>query len=338
MFLPLRMPGRNNIPWPRLGLTVGDPAGIGPEVLLKALSRPDLPPACYLIFSRPEVIESEAKTLGLTLSLLPFGGWENMSAPGIYVYPFEDATPLPRKGEASAEAGRISFRAFSLAIDMAKEGKIQAIVTAPVAKLSWSLAGIPYCGHTEYLEHLFPRAIMAFWSRKLRIALFTHHLPLMAALRRVTRENLIDFFSRLAESVNHLFGQPREYLVAGLNPHAGEEGLLGDEETKEIIPAVNEARKGGLNISGPYPPDMVFRHGLNNSRKIVIALYHDQALIAFKLVSFSDGVNLTLGLPFIRTSPDHGTAFDIAEQRVASERSMMAAIRLARRLALKLAS
>ncbi len=338
MSRPLRIPGRNNPAWPRLGLTVGDPAGIGPEVLIKALARPDLPSACYLVFSPPALIERETEALGLNLSFSLFDGWEEASAPGIYVYPCEETTPLPGKGEVSAEAGRISFRAFSLAVDMAKEGKVQAVVTAPVAKLSWSLAGVPYHGHTEYLEHFFPRAIMGFWSRRLRIALFTHHLPLAAALRRITRDNLVLFFQSLEESVNRLFGRPMEYLVAGLNPHAGEEGLLGEEEIKEIIPAINEARKMGLNISGPYPPDVVFRQGLNSARKIVIALYHDQGLIAFKLVSFSDGVNVTFGLPFVRTSPDHGTAFDIANQRVASEGSMMAAIRLAWRLAPKSAS
>lgn len=327
------MPGKNNRRWPLLGLTIGDPAGIGPEVLVKALARNDLLPARYLIISPPAVIEREAKALGVRLPLMPFSGWESLTAPGIYLYPFDEKRPLPAKGEASAEAGLISFRAFSLAVEMAKEGKVQAVVTAPVAKLSWSLAGISYCGHTGYLEHFYPEAIMAFWSRRLRIALFTHHVSLTAALKRVTKENLLIFFQRLQASVGRLFSQQMEYLVAGLNPHAGEEGLLGEEEIREIIPAVKEARRMGLNISGPYPPDVIFRHGLDNSRRIVIALHHDQGLIAFKLVSFSDGVNVTLGLPFIRTSPDHGTAFDIAKQRIASERSMMAAIRLARRLA-----
>jgi 4-hydroxythreonine-4-phosphate dehydrogenase len=170
---------------------------------------------------------------------------------------------------------------------------------------------------------------MAFWSEKLKVALFTHHLPLKSALRRVKKKQLQEFFA----FIHRIFerGMPGKYdfLVAGLNPHAGEAGLLGREEEEEIIPAIRSSQKKGLRISGPFPPDVVFRKALGQADKIVISLYHDQGLIAFKLVAFDTGVNVTLGMPYIRTSPDHGTAFDIAGKGIANPQSMIESIKLA---------
>ncbi len=170
---------------------------------------------------------------------------------------------------------------------------------------------------------------MSFWSPRLRVALLTHHLPLAEALGRVRREALLDFFRSLHRSLAALEGGPVELLVPGLNPHAGEGGLLGREEETEIRPAVEAARAEGIGISGPYPPDTVFRRALDRPGTLVAALYHDQGLIPFKLEGFEAGVNATLGLPFARTSPDHGTAFDIAGTGSADPRSMIEAVRLA---------
>jgi len=203
------------------------------------------------------------------------------------------------------------------------------MVTAPISKYSWNLAGIKYSGHTEYLSLIYPQAIMSFWSDRLNVALFTHHIPLKRALKRIKKDALLEFFIRLNSNIEKLCAGKHSLLVSGLNPHAGEEGLLGREELEEIIPAIEEAKKEGLPISGPFPPDIVCRTALNHPDKIVIALYHDQGLIAFKLVSFERGVNVTLGLPFIRTSPDHGTAFDIVGKGIASSQSMAEAIKIA---------
>ncbi len=334
-----REPGKNKFPWLRLGLTIGDPAGIGPEILIKALAKRELLPlGAYLIFSPPSLLEAEAKALKVKLKLYSFADWEKAKGPGFFLFPLETSGEWAEKGRASAVAGQISFQAFSEAFLMAQQGLLEGIVTAPVSKLSWALAGIPWHGHTEYLENFYPEAIMAFWSRRLRVALFTHHLPLVEAQKKITRENLINFFRRLESSLNRFYGRRLECLVAGLNPHAGEDGLLGEEENKEIVPAITEVRQMGLSFSGPYPPDVIFRQALDRRDCLVVALYHDQGLIAFKLVSFADGVNLTLGLPFVRTSPDHGTAFDIAGKGMASEKSMVAAIRLAHRMAARLTS
>jgi 4-hydroxythreonine-4-phosphate dehydrogenase len=174
---------------------------------------------------------------------------------------------------------------------------------------------------------------MAFWSERLKVALLTHHLSLRAALKKVNRENLERFFISLHRSLKKVNPGGFEFLVAGLNPHAGEDGLLGREEVDTIAPAVKAARGRGLKISGPYPPDVVFRAALGREDVFVIALYHDQGLIPFKLAAFESGVNVSLGLPFARTSPDHGTAFDIAGKNRANPQSFIEAVRLAVALA-----
>jgi len=170
---------------------------------------------------------------------------------------------------------------------------------------------------------------MAFWSEKIKVALFSHHISLKKALQKIKKEELLDFFLRLTKNLEKICPKRFHFLVAGLNPHAGEGGLIGAEENEIIIPAIKEAQKRGLRISGPIAPDVVFRKALAKPKEIVIALYHDQGLIPFKITAFEKGVNLTLGIPFIRTSPDHGTAFDIAGKGIASPQSMIEAIKLA---------
>jgi 4-hydroxythreonine-4-phosphate dehydrogenase len=215
----------------------------------------------------------------------------------------------------------------------ARQGRLGAVVTAPISKESWHLAGLSWKGHTEYLDSLFPGAIMTFWSDRMRVALLSHHLPLREALGLVKADILCRFFIHLHRCLESAGETGFELAVAGLNPHAGEGGLLGTEEEKEIRPAVERARAEGLRISGPWPPDVIFRQALDRPDQVVVALYHDQGLIAFKMASFETGVNVSLGLPFIRTSPDHGTAFDIAGQGKADPESLRQALCLGRRLA-----
>lgn len=315
---------------PRIGITLGDPAGIGPETVLKALSlKNSLPEISYVLFGSSSVIEEEKRALGLDIDIPSSEKMKDSRSPSIALFEIDFPLKTVKKGLPSEENGKASFLFFERAVEEAKKGNLQALVTAPVSKHSWNLAGLKWSGHTDYLSRLFPQAIMSFWSDKLKVVLFSHHLPLKRAVEKISKADLLDFFISLYQTIEKIQPDTYRFLVAGLNPHAGEQGLLGTEEEEEIIPAVLEAQKKGMRISGPFPPDVVFRMSLNQQDKIVIALYHDQGLIPFKLESFERGVNVTLGLPFIRTSPDHGTAFDIAGRGVANPDSMVEAIKLA---------
>jgi 4-hydroxythreonine-4-phosphate dehydrogenase len=333
----------------RIGITLGDPGGIGPEIVVRALSaafattrsslatessattRSAAPTGLsvatelavtagreFVIFGDPDVLRSEADRLGLILPPVVFSSRDS-----------RPARPSGRRGFPDPENGAASFRWFEDAVAAARVKEIGAIVTAPVSKKSWQLAGLPWRGHTEYLASLYPGAIMTFWSDRLTVALFSHHVPLREAAAGVTKAALLGFFGALRDGVAAVSPGPHEFLVAGLNPHAGEDGLLGREESEVIEPAIREARESGIPVAGPFAPDVVFRSALGRPEKVVVALYHDQGLIPFKLVAFENGVNATLGMPFLRTSPDHGTAFDIVGKRPADPRSMIAALRLA---------
>ncbi len=301
---------------------MGDPGGIGPEVTLKALlQKRALPKAEYILFGSRKVIDSEIKGLKAEKDNILFSVQEPDSSFKLHV-----------KGRPCKENGKASFSWFKAGVKAVESGKIQALVTAPISKHSWSLGGIKWSGHTDYLNHTYPEAIMSFFSDKLKVALFSHHLPLKEAIEKIEQKALEDFFLLLNRILNRSSAIKYHFLVAGLNPHAGEEGLLGTEEIEKIIPAVKYCQSKGMPISGPFPPDIVCRKALNEPQKIVIALYHDQGLIAFKLGAFDEGVNVTLGLPFIRTSPDHGTAFNIAGRGLAVPKSMIEAIKMAVKL------
>jgi 4-hydroxythreonine-4-phosphate dehydrogenase len=320
---------------PRIGVTLGDPGGIGPEIVLKALLRwPELPPAHYVLYGTPELMDREERTLGVRLGWTAFDPGETFERTHFSLRLVPAAFPVESKGQASAEGGRASFEFFRQAAADAMAGTIKALVTAPISKLAWDMAGVTFRGHTEYLEQFYPDAIMTFWSEKLIVALLSHHLPLKTALGRIDKDGLVRFVSILRSSVEKARPGAYRFLMAGLNPHAGENGLMGSEEMDVIGPAVEAARAAGADISGPHAPDVVFRLAYGRPRRIVIALYHDQGLIPFKLEAFDTGVNVTLGLPFIRSSPDHGTAFDIAGKHLANPQSMFEAIRLAADLSL----
>jgi 4-hydroxythreonine-4-phosphate dehydrogenase len=315
---------------PKIGITLGDPGGIGPEIVLKALSsKTSLPKTSFIIFGSSLLVEEEKLALGLELDIQPFDKAKETIYPSLSLLEVENPLKTVKKGSPTKENGQASFLFFKKAFEEAKTGTMQALVTAPVSKQSWKLAGLKWLGHTDFLSQVYPQATMAFWSERIKVALFTHHLPLKTALEKIKKEGLLDFFLLLHQHTERIQPEAFQFLVAGMNPHAGEEGLFGSEEEEEIIPAIDHAKKKGMRISGPFPPDVVFRKALNQPDKIVIALYHDQGLIPFKLEAFEKGVNTTLGLPFIRTSPDHGTAFDIADKTVANPESMVEAIKLA---------
>ena len=284
---------------PRIGITVGDPSGIGPEIARKTADDARVREVCEPVLYGP-----------------PHG---TRFAPGVL----------------SAEAGRAAYDAICAAVRDAQAGTIGAIATAPINKLAFARAGLPWKGHTDLLGHLTgsSRVAMMFWSEPLKVVLATVHVPLSevpAVLTREVMDGTIDLTSRELPR----FGIVRPRLaVAGLNPHAGEEGLLGEEERTVIGPAVQAARGRGIQIEGPLPGDTVFVRATKGEFDAVIACYHDQGLIPVKLLAFGHSVNVTLGLPIIRTSVDHGTAFDIAGQDKADPTSLIEAILLAGRLA-----
>jgi 4-hydroxythreonine-4-phosphate dehydrogenase len=290
------------MPKPRVAITVGDPAGIGPEIAIKAAADPRVLDVC-----EPRL------------------------------YGAHSAVDLARfqRGQVSAEAGRAAYDAIVAAVADARQGTIDAIATAPINKEAFAQAGLPWKGHTDLLAHLTgtPRVAMMFYAEELRVVLATIHVPLADVPRLLTRD-LVDFIIDLTAREMPRFGYARPRLaLAGLNPHAGEHGVIGSEEETVLRPAVEAARARGVDISGPWPGDTVFGRAARGEFDAVIACYHDQGLIPVKLLAFGRAVNVTLGLPIVRTSVDHGTAFDIAGRGVADASSMVEAIRLAAKLA-----
>ncbi len=285
------MPG----PKPRIALTAGDPAGIGPEIVAKAAADPGVRAVC-----EPVIFDSAV-------------------AAGV------------RPGEVSAAAGQAAYETIVAAVAAARRGDVDAIATAPINKLAFARAGLPWKGHTDLLAHLCggSKVAMLFHAPQLKVVLITVHVPLREVPALLTRE-LVAGTIRLTAASLPQFGIARPRLaLAGLNPHAGESGLLGSEDDEVLAPAVAAARAEGIDIAGPLPADTVFVRASRGEFDCVLACYHDQGLIPVKLLAFGQAVNVTIGLPIIRTSVDHGTAFDIAGQGVADAGSMIAAVKLA---------
>jgi len=284
---------------PRIAITTGDPSGIGPEIAAKAAADPRVRAACEPIVYGPS--------------------GDERFAPGVL----------------SAAAGRAAYDTLVRAVDAAKVGTVDGLATAPVNKEAFRIAGLPWRGHTDLLAHLTgaSHVAMMFHSDELRVVLATIHIPLAEVPRALT-QSLMEKTIALTARELPLFDkvQPR-IAVAGLNPHAGEHGLFGHEEAEVIAPAVEVCRARGVDVSGPFPADTVFVRARRGEFDVVVACYHDQGLIPVKLVAFGRAVNVTLGLPIVRTSVDHGTAFDIAGKGVADPESMIAATLLAARLA-----
>ena len=287
---------------PRIGITVGDPAGIGPEIALKAADDHRVRDVCEVTIygpARPEALEA---------------------------YP---------PGRLSALAGRAAYDAIVEAVEDARAGRIDAVATAPVNKEAFALAGLPWKGHTDLLAHLTdsPRGVMMFYSEPLRVVLATVHIALGDVPRVLTGDLLRETITLTASELPR-FGYPSPRIaVAALNPHAGEHGLMGEEDDLVLAPAIDRCKAEGVDVTGPVPGDTVFLRASKGEFDAVIAAYHDQGLIPVKLLAFGTSVNVTLGLPIIRTSVDHGTAFDIAGQDRADASSMVEAVLLAARLA-----
>jgi 4-hydroxythreonine-4-phosphate dehydrogenase len=305
-----------------IGITIGDPSGIGPEVTLKAVDK--IGYNNLLLIGPLSVIERERKKLGT--SHMP------------EVVDVEYGAEIPF-GKPSMEGGEIAHRTLLCAIKLLKENKITSLVTAPVSKKAISMAGYDFRGHTEMLADAFgvKRFAMFFYSGELNVTLVTRHIPLSMVSRELSTQKIYDAIKLTYEflskhnDVLHVLGNPK-IGVLGLNPHAGEGGNIGDEEGRIILPAIELAREEGMDVKGPLVPDTAYLTVIRRNFDAFVAIYHDQGLIPLKLLKFDSAVNITLGLPFIRTSPSHGTAYDIAGKGIADTGGMEAAIRMAIKL------
>ena len=327
---------------PVVGISLGDPSGIGPEVTARALASKRVRGALLpVIFGDAGALEAVGP-----LSRWPRVSLEHALASGAVTSRFDRPTivevsrlpaRLRRPGKPTAEGGRAQYDYVRAAIEAAKAGAIDAICTAPVSKEGISRAGIPFMGHTEVLADAWGREVLMLMAGpRLRVALATNHLPITEVPRAIRTDRLVSQLELLARGVKPLVGRRSVRLaVCGLNPHAGEGGLLGREEVEIIAPAVERARTLGLKVDGPLPADGLFARAAQPAfpYDAVLAMFHDQGLVAAKALDFEETVNVTLGLPVPRTSPDHGTAYDIAGKGVASPVPMASALLLAARLA-----
>lgn len=323
-------------PAQRLALTVGDPAGIGPEICLRAATGTDL-----LLVGDACVLEEAARRAGhpMRLSICTLDALASGRPPGaaegtVHLLDTGALTAPVPLGMPSAEGGRASFAAIGLAIEGARRGLIDAIVTAPVNKLALSMAGIDFPGHTEiFADRTGTRNFaMLMYSPKVAVALATCHQSLRSVPDSLTVDRLVEVGKLLDSYIVRLRGKRPRIAVLGLNPHAGESGLFGNEEARAVAPAVERLRGAGIDAEGPLPPDTAFTPAALGVYTAHLCLYHDQGLIPFKALAFDTGVNITMGIPFVRTSVDHGTAYDIAGKGLADDSSLREAVAAAREL------
>ena len=321
---------------PIIGITMGDPVGIGPEIILKGLSQASLYDMCRpLVIGDVTVMARTNQWLKTRLIIRQVEGPEdgNYRSGSIDVVGLSDLNYSElQPGRPTKETGRAMVKYVTQGVDWAMQGRVQGLATCPINKMAMHAAGFDFDGHTELLaeQTKTPDCVMMLAGPELRVALVTIHLPLSRVSDNITIDGILKTIRITEESLRKSFGiQKPRLAVAALNPHAGENGLFGDEEVRIISPAVRQAAHACLNVSGPYPADSLFYWALKGRWDAVIAMYHDQGLIPFKMIHFSDGVNTTLGLPIVRTSVDHGTAYDISGAGKANPASLVAAIRMA---------
>jgi 4-hydroxythreonine-4-phosphate dehydrogenase len=323
---------------PRIIITPGEPAGIGPDIVLQIAGQ-DFP-AELIVVCDPELLISRAKQLQLPIELVPANLTTTATKhiPGtLKIIPVDLAAPCTA-GEINPQNSPYVMDCLAIATDYCLENKVAALVTGPINKAAINIAGIPFTGHTEFLAARCrtDEVLMLFVVNQVKVALATTHIPLAKVSAAITASRLTDTIKLLHAELQNRFGikQPRIF-VAGLNPHAGEEGLLGREEIDIIIPTLEVLRSENIDVHGPFPADTLFTQKHLSDCDAILAMYHDQALPVVKYMGFSDAVNVTLGLPIIRTSVDHGTALNIAGTQQADPGSLKAAVLLAIELATK---
>ncbi len=304
---------------PILAITIGDPAGIGPEIVVKTLAKNNIYQIC-----QPVIIG--------TKSVLDFYLKKYPSVVSSRIFDLIDIGKIKklRFSKIDAAYGRLAYKYIKKAVELAQTGQVDGIVTAPISKEALNRAGLNYSGHTEIFAKLtgIKNLLMLMVNKKVKVAMVTRHLPLGEVVKELTVEKVFLAIKLAIQGLEKYFSVYRpKTVVCALNPHAGEGGILGREEKEIIIPAIEKAKRNGYNVIGPYPADTVFQNW--QKYDLIIALYHDQAMIPLKLLGSSSLVNVTIGLPFIRTSPGHGTAFDIAGKNIADERPMFSAVKLA---------
>ena len=305
---------------PRLALTVGDPAGIGPEIVLKALAAPERPAVPVIVYGPMESLLDRARRFGLRLP-------QELGARVVDVVA-DEAVPV---GKTSPAAGRVAAQAALRAAKDALEGRVDALVTAPLNKESLHAAGYSWPGHTEMLAQAAGTSdvAMMFVGGGLRVALLTIHRSLRSVPDALTRDEVVRVIRLVHRELPRFRAKERRIALCALNPHAGEGGLFGEEEKAVLQPAIAVLRAEGIDVTGPWPADTLFVRAIRGEFDAVVANYHDQGLIPVKLAAFGQAVNVTLGLPFVRTSVDHGTGFDIVEKGVADGGSLVLAMKAA---------
>lgn len=303
---------------PSLALTIGDPAGSGPEIVIKTLAQKKVYQLCQpVVIGTKSVLDFYLKNYPSVIS----SGFDLVDVGKVKKLNF---------GKINPDYGRLSYEYIKKAVDLVQNGEVDGLVTAPISKEALQRAGVNYSGHTEILTELTgeKNLLMLMVNKKVKVAMVTRHLPLKDVANNLTKEKIFLAIQLGAEGLKKYFSIAKPKIaVCSLNPHSGEGGILGKEEKEIIIPAVNEAKKQGYYISGPYPAETVFRGW--QKYDLIITMYHDQAMLPLKLLDPYSLVNVTLGLPFVRTSPGHGTAFDIAGKNIADARPMFSAVKLA---------
>lgn len=324
-----------------IAIPMGDPAGIGPEITAKALANKEIYDMCKPIVVGDakvftKAIEIVEKDLNVNIISTPEDGKYEYGTVDLIDLNNIDIDEL-EYGVVQAQCGKAAFEYIETSVNLAKEGKVKALATTPINKESLKAAGVPYIGHTEMLESLTNTKdpLTMFEVRNMRIFFLTRHLSLKDAIAQMTKERVRDYLNRVDKAMQRLGLESRKIAVAGLNPHSGEGGLFGMEEVEEIRPGIEAAIEDGIDAVGPVPADSVFHHALNGKFDAVLSLYHDQGHIAAKMTDFHRTISITNGLPFLRTSVDHGTAFDIAGKNIAASLSMEECIKLAAQYAPK---
>jgi 4-phospho-D-threonate 3-dehydrogenase / 4-phospho-D-erythronate 3-dehydrogenase len=328
---------------PVLGLTMGDPAGIGPEICLRAMNSPDVRKLCVpVLFGDGSVLRRVGPAAKLPaaeaqiVSLAELKRISKITKPLVVDCAAMDAAKI-QAGKVSAACGRAGYVYIEKAIEAALAGKIAGVVTAPIHKESLNLSGVKFPGHTEIFTALTKakRSCMMLHSDKITVSMVTTHIGYYEVPKKLTVERVLNVIELTAQAMKQILQREPRIGVCGLNPHAGEHGLFGQrEEEKFVAPAVKRARKKRLNVTGPLVPDAAFTTNVRKNFDAIVTLYHDQGHIPFKMLAFDTGVNITLGLPIIRTSVDHGTAFDIAWQGKADATSLFSAIKVAVEMAI----
>jgi len=321
----------------KIGITIGDMNGIGPEVIIKALSHIKITDHFIpIVYGSSKVLAYHKNIVNdSNLAFVSIKNTDNISYNKVNVINcWEDSTNITL-GKASEEGGKYAFMALKRAVEDAKAGKIDALVTAPINKHAMKLAGFEHVGHTEYLTEAFnaPETVMTMVSDSVVVGLATNHVPVRRIHEKLNKDKIIRKLKILTKSLKQDFAHEKPTIaVLGLNPHAGDDGVIGKDEDEYIKPAIIEAKNNNVLAAGPFSADGFFGSGDFRKVKAILAMYHDQGLIPFKLLSFGNGVNFTAGLPIIRTSPDHGTGYDIAGMNRANPDSMRKALFLAKDL------